>query len=87
MYLTTVDTSGYAHTTDYLQEVAMSAVISTEQRYGCKVGTFITDNASNMFKMRRQVASDTHTNDTNILSYGCSAHYVNLLAKDVEYLM
>ena len=62
----------------------MSAVISTEQRYGCKVGTLVTDNAANMVKMRRQVASDSHTNETNIISYGCSAHYLNLLAKDVE---
>ena len=84
-YLTeTVDTSGHAHTAEYLKEVAMSAVISTEQRYGCKVGTLVTDNAANMVKMRRQVASDSHTNETNIISYGCSAHYLNLLAKDVE---
>ena len=84
-YLTeTVDTSGHAHTAEYLQEVATSAVISTEQRYGCRVGTFVTDNGSNMVKMRRQVASDSHDTDTNIISYGCSAHYLNLLAKDVE---
>ena len=51
----TVDTSGHAHTAEYLQEVVTSAVISTEQRYGCRVGTFVTDNASNMVKMRRQV--------------------------------
>ena len=38
-YLTeTVDTSGHAHTAEYLQEVATSAVKTTEQRYGCKVG-------------------------------------------------
>ena len=46
----TVDTSGHAHATEYLEEVAMSAVTSTEQRFGCKVGTFVTDNASNMVK-------------------------------------
>ena len=84
-YLTeTVDTSGHAHTAEYLEEVAMSAVTSTEQRFGCKVGTFVTDNASNMVKMRRQLEADSITPDGNIISYGCSAHYFNLLAKDVE---
>ena len=54
-YLTeTVDTSGHAHTAEYLQEVATSAIISTEQRYNCKVGTFVTGKASNMVKLRRQ---------------------------------
>ena len=84
-YLTeTVDTSGHAHTAEYLQEVATSAIISTEQRYNCKVGTLVTENASNMVKMRRQLTSDSDTTDTNIISYGCSAHYLNLLAKDIE---
>lgn len=32
-------------------------------------------------KMRRQLAEDS---DADIISYGCSAHYLNLLAKDVE---
>ncbi|KAI6648585.1 hypothetical protein LOD99_8065 [Oopsacas minuta] len=34
--------------------------------------------------MRQQLASDGVTTDTNIISYGCSAHYLNLLAKDIE---
>ena len=59
----------------------MSAVTSTEQRFGCKE-TFVTDNASNMVKMRRQLEADSITPDSNIISYGCSAHYFNLLAKD-----
>ena len=59
-YLTqTVDTSGHGHTADYLQEVAKSAVESAERRFHCKVGSFVTDNASNMVKMRRQLAEDS----------------------------
>ena len=40
-----VKTSGgtSAHTAEYLQEVVMSAIILTEQRYSCKVGTFVKD--------------------------------------------
>ena len=51
-YLTeTVDTPGHGHTADYLQEVAESAVVSTERRFGCNVGSFVTHNAPNMVKM------------------------------------
>ena len=54
-YLTeTVDMSGHAQTAEYLQEFFTSAVITTEQRYGCRVGTFVTDNPTNMFKMRNK---------------------------------
>ena len=81
-YLTeTVDTSGHGHTADYLLEVAESAVVSTEWCFGCKVSSFVTDNASNMVEMQWQLAED---NDADILSYVWSAHYLNLLAKDVE---
>ena len=37
-----------------------------------------------MVKMRRQLEVDSITTDSNIISYGCSAHYLNLLSKDVE---
>ena len=84
-YLTeTVDTSGHAHTAECLEQVAMSAVTSIEQRFGCKVATFVTDNASNMLRIRRQLEADSITPKGNIISYGCSAHYFNLLAKYVE---
>ena len=81
-YLTeTVDTSGNQHTSDYLEEIAISAVQSAEERCSCRVGSFVTDNAANMTKMRRNQEEDSAR---EIISYGCSAHYMNLLAKDVE---
>ena len=76
----TVDTSGHSHCSEYLQEVAETAINNTERWYGCKVRSFVTDNAANMTKMRRQLAEDNEL----IISYGCSAHILNLLAKDVE---
>ena len=56
----------------------MSAMTSIEQCFGCKVATFVTDNASNMVKLRRQLEADSITPEGNIISYGCSAHYFNL---------
>ena len=77
----TVDTSGYSHTSEYLHEVTLIAVRATEEQFACKVGSFVTDNAANMLNMRNKLADDS---ESDIVSYGCSAHYLNLLAKDVE---
>ena len=77
----TVDTSGHSHTSEYLQDVASKAVRETEEQFVCKVGRFVIDNAANMLKMRNNLADDS---ESDIVSYGCSAHYLKLLAKDVE---
>ena len=74
-------TSGQVHTATYLQGVASSAGESAEWHIGWRIGSFVTGDASNMVKMRRQLAE---YNDADIISYGCSAHYLNLLAKVVE---
>ncbi|XP_029655938.1 uncharacterized protein LOC115229781 [Octopus sinensis] len=76
----TVDTSGYSHTAEYLQSVALASAQLAEQRFGCKIGSLVTDNAANMTKMRRIMMEDGN----EIITYGCSAHYLNLLVKDVE---
>ena len=58
-YLTgTVDTSRETHTAEYIQELASSAVRSAEDCYGIHVASFVTDNASNMVKMRRELAAE-----------------------------
>lgn len=76
----TVDTSGHPHTAEYMQEIATTAIKSVEQQFCCSVTSFVTDNAANMKKMRKQLEADSDC----VVSYGCSAHYMNLLAKDVE---
>ncbi|KAB0803242.1 hypothetical protein PPYR_00212 [Photinus pyralis] len=76
----TVDTSGNAHTADYLKEVATESIKKAEERFGVKVRSFVTDNTGNVKKMRSEMAKD---ND-EILQYGCSAHLLNLLAHDIQ---
>ena len=56
-------------------------VTSIEQRFDRKMATFVTDDASIMVKIRRQLEADSITSECNIISYGCSAHYFHLLAK------
>ena len=41
----------------------------------------VTDNAANMAKMRRHLEENL---SRDLLTYGCSAHLLNLSAKDVE---
>ena len=76
----TIDTSGNAHNAEYLEKISNDAIISAQRKYGVKVGSFVTDNAANMTKMRKKIKND----DCFIISYGCSAHYLNLLAKDLN---
>lgn len=39
----TVDTSGHAHTSDYLVDVAVNAIKKCEEKFGCNVRSFVTD--------------------------------------------
>ena len=77
----TIDTSGCAHTSDYLTQLAENSIKSSQERFKCRVGSVVTDNAANMAKMRRQLEENI---SGNLLTYGCSAHLLNLLAQDVQ---
>ncbi|XP_073411330.1 uncharacterized protein [Dendrobates tinctorius] len=61
-YLTdTIDTSGNSHTAEYLLEIAKNSIHQCQEQFGCKVRSLVTDNASNVAKMRAELAQD----DTN----------------------
>lgn len=83
-YITeTIDTSGSAHTAEYLLEESVAAIKRAEENYGCSVKSFVTDNASNMTKMRTEL-SKSNDLPSPVMAYGCSAHWLNLLSKDLE---
>lgn len=77
----TIDTSGNRHDADYLSTVAQESISNAENKYGCYVGNFVTDNASNIRAMRRNLAEDENS---EIITYACGSHQLNLLAKDLE---
>ena len=82
IYLTdTVDTSGKPHTAEYLEELAVSSIHKVEDEFGCHVRSIVTDNAANVAKMRRNLEQ---REDIDVITYGCSAHLLNLLAHDME---
>ncbi|XP_053169546.1 double zinc ribbon and ankyrin repeat-containing protein 1 isoform X2 [Hemicordylus capensis] len=80
----TIDTSGNAHTAEYLQELAVKAIITREQKFKCLVRSLVTDNAANVSKMRRNL--EEQEGNTKLITYGCSAHLLHLLAKDLSVL-
>ena len=77
----TVDTSGHAHTADYLVQVAVDTIQTCEKQFSCHVRSIVTDNAGNVAKMRQNLEE---REDVDLITYGCSAHLLNLLAKDLE---
>ncbi|KAL7639608.1 UNVERIFIED_CONTAM: hypothetical protein RMT77_010109 [Armadillidium vulgare] len=76
----TVDTSGHPHTSEYLFDVAKESIKIAEDKFLCTVGSLVTDNAANVKKMRSKLMEHRKA----IITYGCSAHLMNLLAKDLE---
>ncbi len=77
----TIDTSGQPHTAEYLEDLAKSSIQKCKD-LGCLVGSVVTDiNAANVNKMRKNLEQ---ANELNLLTYGCTAHILNLLAHEME---
>lgn len=80
----TIDTGAESHTADYLVKVTTAAIKQCET-YKCTVRSVVTDNAANMSRMRRDLAQQEElASHEDILTYGCSSHILNLLAKDLN---
>ena len=68
-----IDTSG-----EYLTSVSQDQIKVAEEKFGVQVTAIVTDNASNMTKMGKSVVEEC-----SVIQYGCGAHHMNLLAKDL----
>ena len=76
----TIDTGAESHTGEYLAELTQNAIASAEDKYECVIVAITTDNAENMVKMKKLVAE----NLDSVITVGCVAHQLNLLAKDLS---
>ncbi|GBP19290.1 hypothetical protein EVAR_79890_1 [Eumeta japonica] len=79
----TIDTSSNSHTSNYLLILAIESIKKCRS-FGCNVRSFVTDNTANMAKMRRQLTELEDDQIGDVITYGCSAHLINLFAKDIE---
>ena len=57
----------------------ISAVAEIEQKYARKVCSIITDNKKKMDKMNTLLQQD----DDQLIFYGCSSHWLNLLGQEL----
>lgn len=77
----TIDTTGNPHTSEYLTKIVCDLISSCFLKYNCTVTSFVTDNAANMALMRKTVEEKSKA---KVITYGCSAHFLNLLCKDLQ---
>ena len=75
----TLDTTGQPHTSDYLIDLCKNQIAKIENEWGVRVSSVVTDNASNMAGFRRMIKDPSALLHT----YGCQAHHMNLLAKEI----
>lgn len=66
-------------TAKYCAECAKESITMCEEKFGKKVFAVCTDSESKMVKMRQLLTDDL----PDLLTYGCSAHYLNLLEVEV----
>ena len=66
-------------TADKCLEMLKESKKFAEEVFGCSVRTVVTDNAKNMERMRTELTKE----DSIVLSYGCLAHWLNLLGQDL----
>ena len=73
-----VDTSGLVHTGENLANLCDQLIEKTQETFGVVITAVVTDNAGNMIRMRKLVSAGR-----DIVQYGCPAHQLKLLAKDL----
>lgn len=77
--LSAVDCKAEKKTAEYCFELADDAIKQCHTKYNKKVFAICTDNENKMKKMRELVSEKY----PHIITYGCSAHYLNLVEKEV----
>ncbi len=64
---------------DNCKKLAEESIHTAKEKFNCSVTSVVTDNAKNMEKMREALQEDNN----DLMVYGCSAHWLNLLGQDV----
>lgn len=82
-FLSAVDTETNHKTTDYCLKLAEEAIHECELEYGCSVKSFVSDNENKMIKLQEELVKKYSGDDNFFIAYGCAAHYLNLLGKDI----
>jgi hypothetical protein len=78
-FLHSYDTGSMTKSAENCKVKCQETIKHAKQKYNCTVRTIVTDNAKNMEKMRDNLKAE----DNDLVVYGCSAHWLNLLGQDI----
>lgn len=78
-FIDATSTGSTSKTAENCKEMLVKSKEFAEATYGCRVRSVVTDNARNMVKMRESLKED----DKDLITYGCLAHWLNLLGQDI----
>ena len=65
----------------YCANLAKTSIVNAEEQYGCKVVGFVSDSESKMVRVR-EILKEWRGEE--FITYGCSAHYLNLVQSEVD---
>ncbi|KAB7498582.1 hypothetical protein Anas_06360 [Armadillidium nasatum] len=79
--LSTIDSGSDKKNAEYCLKSLKEAVDEVKEKYNSKVFAFCSDNEAKMKLLKEKMKEDDELK--TIISYGCSAHYINLLEQEV----
>jgi hypothetical protein len=78
-FMKAADNGSEKKTAQYCKDQCSATMQEIEQKYGCKVRSIVTDNEKKMEKMKSLLQQD----DDQLIVYGCSSHWLNLLGQEL----
>ena len=74
-----VDVGDVTKDAEYCVNLAKASISSAEEKYGCRVIGFVSDNENKMIRVRSLLED---WRGKAFITYGCSAHYLNLVQSE-----
>ncbi|XP_039313531.1 uncharacterized protein LOC120356871 isoform X1 [Solenopsis invicta] len=83
-FLSSYETGSNQKTSKYCLDLAVKDIMEAENRFGCTVKSFVSDNEAKMKKMRSDLQKKLNNeSDFYFIINGCAAHFLNLLCGDI----
>jgi len=78
-FVKATDNGSAKKTAEYCKDQCSATMAEIEQKYACKVRSIVTDNEKKLEKMKTLLQQD----DDQLIVYGCSSHWLNLLGQEL----
>ena len=70
-------------TAELLSKKCSNIIWTAEKKYNCQIKSKVTDIYKNVEKMKWELNVVVQSENSCLTSYGCAAHWLNLLGKDI----